>query len=177
MKTSGIVRRIDDLGRIVIPKEIRKNLRVRDGDSLEILISNEEEIILRKYSMIKKISDFAQDFTDSIYSFLKHNIIITDTSNIIAVSGPLKKKYLNEEISDNLDFLIKRRDSMLENHLKPFKITPSQEEEVSYTYSIIVANGDAVGMVLIMSQDEKLTETEERIVKIASQFLSKHLED
>ena len=102
MKTTGIVRRIDELGRIVIPKEIRKSLRIKEGESLEILIDN-EDIILKKYSVIKNLNDFAQNITDSIYSFIKNNILITDTNSILAVSGPLKKELLNKSIGTDLE--------------------------------------------------------------------------
>ena len=91
MKATGIIRRIDDLGRIVIPKEIRKNLRIKEGENLEIFVQN-EEIILRKYSMMNKISDLALELTDAIYTFMKHSIFITDTDQIVAGSGPLKKR-------------------------------------------------------------------------------------
>ena len=77
MYTTGIVRRIDDLGRIVIPKEIRKKLRIRDGENLEILV-RDDEIVLKKYSVMKNIEDFASNFTDAIYGFIKHNILITN---------------------------------------------------------------------------------------------------
>ena len=117
MKATGIIRRIDDLGRIVIPKEIRKNLRIKEGENLEIFVQN-EEIILRKYSMMNKISDLALELTDAIYTFMKHSIFITDTDQIVAGSGPLKKKYLNKPISEFISESIKRRDKMLEIILK-----------------------------------------------------------
>ena len=125
MKTTGIVRRIDELGRIVIPKEIRKSLRIKEGESLEILIDN-EDIILKKYSVIKNLNDFAQNITDSIYSFIKNNILITDTNSILAVSGPLKKELLNKSIGTDLELKIKRREEMLEKHKKALKITDKE---------------------------------------------------
>ena len=81
MKSTGVVRKIDDLGRIVIPKELRKNLRIKESDALEIFIEG-EDIILRKYSMMKKITDLSQELTDAIYTFTRHNVFITDTNNI-----------------------------------------------------------------------------------------------
>ena len=76
MKATGVVRRIDELGRIVIPKEIRKTLRIKEGENLEIFIDDKENVVLKKYSLMNKIEDFAQNFTDSINSLLKHNINI-----------------------------------------------------------------------------------------------------
>ena len=84
MKATGIIRRIDDLGRVVIPKEIRKNLRIKEGDNLEIFVSG-EEVILKKYSMMNKINDLAFELTDSIYTFMKHSIFITDTDTVIVI--------------------------------------------------------------------------------------------
>lgn len=92
MKATGVIRRIDDLGRIVIPKEIRKNLRLRVGESLEIYIDKENNIVLKKFSVVSRISDLAQELTDSMNIFTKYNIIIMDTNEFIACSGSLKKK-------------------------------------------------------------------------------------
>ena len=177
MKATGVVRRIDELGRIVIPKEIRKTLRIKDGESLEIYVNEDSEIILKKYSVLNKIDDFAQDFVDSIYSFLKHNIIVTDTDSVLAVAGNLKKEYLNKEISSNLEHSIKRRECMLETHMKDLKLIEDKNIECTYAISTIVVNGDTVGAVIILSTDEKVSEADEKIVKIASQFLSKYLEE
>lgn len=177
MKATGVVRRIDELGRIVIPKEIRKTLRIHEGENVEIYIDEKENIVLRKYSVMKKLGDFAQSFTDSIYSFLKHNIIITDTDHVIAVSGDLKKEYLNSSISDTLLVSIQRRENILEKHEKMLKIKSDQEIECTYVMNSILCQGDAVGLVIILSQTEKITEIEEKIVQIAAQFLSKYLEE
>ena len=177
MKATGVVRRIDELGRIVIPKEIRKTLRIHEGENVEIYIDDKENIVLRKYSVMKKLGDFAQSFTDSIYSFLKHNIIITDTDHVIAVSGDLKKEYLNSDISDTLLNSIQRREKILEKHEKSLKIKPDEEIECTYVMNSILCHGDAVGLVIILSQTEKITEIEEKIAQIAAQFLSKYLEE
>ena len=98
MSTTGIIRRIDELGRIVIPKEIRKNLRIKNGDNLEILVEG-ENITLKKYSQIENLESIASMYADSFYQVLKYNVIITDTDKIVAVGGNLKKKYMNNGIS------------------------------------------------------------------------------
>lgn len=174
MKATGVVRRIDELGRIVIPKEIRKTLRIKEGENLEIYIEK-EDIILRKYSAMSNLNDFAQQLTDAIYTLLKNNIFIMDTDTIIAVSGDLKKKYLGKQISETMNDYISRRDSMFEKYPKKLKIA-NEEEEGSFAYASVVANGDAVGMVLIFSRGEQLSGSEEQIVKIVANFLSKYLE-
>ena len=175
MKATGIIRRIDDLGRVVIPKEIRKNLRIKEGDNLEIFVVN-EDIILKKYSMMNKINDLAQELTDAIYTFMKHSIFITDTDSVVAGSGPLKKKYLNENISNFVVESIKRRDKMLENHFKEIEFIKDEIITCSYVMSTILVNGEATGMILIISEDEKLGESEMQMASIVSSFMTKYLE-
>ena len=176
MKATGIVRRIDDLGRVVIPKEIRKNLRIKEGDNLEIYVQG-EEVILKKYSMMNKINDLAQELTDAIYTFMKHSIFITDTDQVVASSGPLKKEYLNKNISDFIIESIKRRDKMIQNHFKELKFVRDEKElTCSYVMSTILVNGEALGMILIISENEKLGENEMQMASIVSSFMTKYLE-
>lgn len=175
MKATGVIRRIDDLGRVVIPKEIRKNLRIKEGDNLEIFVSG-ENVILKKYSMMNKINDLASELTDAIYTFMKHSIFITDTDTIVAGSGPLKKNYLGKNISDFLVESIKRRDKMIENHFKELEILNNEEIICSYVLNTILVNGEAVGLILIISEDEKLGENEMQISGIVSSFMTKYLE-
>ena len=175
MKATGIIRRIDDLGRVVIPKEIRKNLRIKEGDNLEIFVVN-EDIILKKYSMMNKINDLAQELTDAIYTFMKHSIFITDTDQVVAASGPLKKKYLNKNISDFITESIKRRDKILENHFKELNFIEDEKLTCSYVVSTILVNGEATGMILIISEEEKMSEAEMQMAGIVSSFMTKYLE-
>ena len=175
MKATGIIRRIDDLGRIVIPKEIRKNLRIKEGDNLEIFVQN-EEIFLRKYSMMNKINDLAGELTEAIYTFMKHNIFITDTDSVVAGSGPLKKKYLNKNVSNYITESIKRRDKMIENHFKELNFIGDEVITCSYVMSTILVNGEAIGMILIISEEEKLGENEMQMAGIVSSFMTKYLE-
>lgn len=177
MKATGVVRRIDELGRIVIPKEIRKTLRIKEGESLEIYIDNNENILLKKYSSMNKLSDFAQAFTDSIHSEMKHNVIITDTDSVIAASGELKKNYLNKNISDKLLKSISKRESILEKQKKEIEIIEGVTEIGTYAFHTIVSNGDAIGLVLVFSKGDEITEEEMQIVNITSQILAKYLEE
>ena len=175
MKATGIIRRIDDLGRVVIPKEIRKNLRIKEGDNLEIFVVN-EDIILKKYSMMNKINDLAQELTDAIFTFMKHSIFITDTDQVVAASGPLKKKYLNKNISDFITESIKRRDKILENHFKELNFIEDEKLTCSFVLSTILVNGEATGMILIISEEEKMSEAEMQMAGIVSSFMTKYLE-
>lgn len=177
MKATGVVRRIDELGRIVIPKEIRKTLRIREGENLEIFIDDKENIVLKKYSPMDKMEDFAQNFTDTINALLKHNIIITDNDSIIAVSGKLKKKYINKSISSNLQTVLSKRDKKLENHNSRIKIIEEEELEGTYAISPIISNGDILGLVIIFDDEALIGEADFQVCQIVSNFLGKHLED
>lgn len=177
MKATGIIRRIDELGRIVIPKEIRKTQRIKEGENLEIYVDNQDNIILRKYSAMKKMEDFAQDFTDAIHSFIKHNIFITDNDTILAFSGPLKKEYNQKTISEELETKIKRRENMIEKHNKKIHLIEDKEEEGTYAVSPIIVNGDTAGIVMIFSKEEPVEEEDFKIVQIASRFLETHLSE
>lgn len=175
MKSTGVIRRIDELGRIVIPKDIRKNLRIKTSDSLEIFI-NDNDIILKKYSFMNKINDLAQTLTDAVYTFMKHTIFITDTDNIIAASGPLKKDYIGKHISNFLEDSIMRREKLLQNHFKNLRIIDDKEINCTYVTTTIISSGEAVGMIIILDTEEKIGEMEMQIANIISSFITKYLE-
>ena len=99
MKATGIVRRIDDLGRVVIPKEIRRTLRIREGDPLEIYTDTNGEVIFKKYSPIGELSDFASQYAEVISKISGKPMIISDRDHIIAVAGVSKKEYLERKIT------------------------------------------------------------------------------
>lgn len=102
MKATGVVRRIDDLGRIVIPKEIRKTLRIKEGDPLEIFTDREGQVILKKYSPIGELSEFATEYAETLAKTTGHIACITDKDMVIAVSGGSKKEFLEQSISKDL---------------------------------------------------------------------------
>ena len=129
-----------------------------------------------KNYMMNKINDLAQELTDAIYTFMKHSIFITDTDQVVAGSGPLKKKYLNKNISDFITESIKRRDKMIENHFKELKFTDDKEITCSYVMTTILVNGEATGMILIINENEKMTESEMKMASIVSSFMTKYLE-
>lgn len=172
---NGIIKKVDDLGRIVIPKNIRKKLRIKNGDNLEIIIDN-EDIVLKKYSMISKINDLAKELVESISIFMKHSIFITDTDNIIACTSSLKGKYLNKHISKELEESIMRREKMFQNHFKLFQLIDEESITCSYVSCVILSGGESVGMIIILSETEKMTETELQMASIVSSFITKYLE-
>ena len=175
MKATGVVRRIDDLGRIVIPKEIRKSLRIKDGESLEIFLES-DNIVLKKYSHLENISNFYKSYVDSIYSSIGENIMIVDRDSIVAVAGDLKKKYLDKSISLDIDAVIQNRTTIIEKEFKEVSLTVDSKEILSYVIAPIIANGDAVGAVMILSKNRNLDEFEEKTASIAAKFLGKYIE-
>ena len=112
MKATGIVRRIDELGRVVIPKEIRRTLRIREGDPLEIYTDKDGEVILKKYSPIGEISNFAKDYTESLFRSLGHIACITDKDMIVSASGVSRKELWEKPISRDLEQAVGRADSV-----------------------------------------------------------------
>jgi len=176
LKTTGVIRRIDDLGRIVIPKEIRKNMRIKNGDSLEIFV-DVDSVILKKYSPIESVEDAAIKYVDVFNQIIKHSIIVTDRDKVIAVSGPLKKKYSGKEISDFTIRSIERRDSFVERQKKSFSFVKDVEDFGYYSFSSVVNNGDAIGSVIIISNEVPILESEEKMAIILSKLLSKNFID
>ena len=173
MKSTGVVRRIDELGRIVIPKEIRKNLRIKNGDSLEIFL-DDEAIILKKYSQIESLEMLAENYVETFNQVMKHNIIVTDRDKVIAIAGNLKKKFLGKPISEFTDRSIERRDSFVERQKKNVSFIEDNEEFCYFSFSSIVNNGDAIGAVIILSTEIPITDSEEKMAIILSRILSKH---
>ncbi len=176
MKSTGIVRRIDELGRIVIPKEIRNNLRLRSGENIEIYTDN-DTIILKKFSMVNKISDLAQELTDAIHTFLKYNIFITDMHTIISASGNKKKELLNKNLSEFMIEKIEKREKMFEGHIKDIEILEGKTYTCSYLTNPIIKDGECIGLIVIFSEKDKLTLDELHIIEIVSSFISKYLEE
>ena len=148
MKATGIVRRIDDLGRVVIPKEIRRTLRIREGDPLEIFTDRDGEVILKKYSPISELGQFAKEYAETLYETLGTPALISDRDEMIAVSGLSKKDYLNRQLSPDLEEIITGRKIVTEKLEKAIEWVPGQVEQVkSYCIAPIIAAGDTIGAV------------------------------
>ncbi len=176
MKATGIVRRIDELGRVVIPKEIRKNLRIREGDSLEIYIDDLHNIVLKKYSALNSLKDFSTLLVEAIYHDIKRNILITDTDVVLAAAGKDKKEYIGKNLSEDMIFCMKRREQKLESHQKEFQIC-DKKENMTYTIATIIVNGDVFGSVFIFDKDGFVGEVEQTIVSVMANFLAKHIDE
>lgn len=177
MKATGIVRRIDDLGRVVIPKEIRRTLRIREGDPLEIFVDRDGEVILKKYSPISELGDFSKEYAEALYDSLGHPVLICDRDTYIAVAGSSKKEFLNKAISDSVERIMEDRNSVLHTQKGTVSLVDSVDEEVaSYTVAPIVANGDPIGAVVIFAKDATVGEVEQKAIETAASFLAKQME-
>lgn len=183
MKATGIVRRIDDLGRVVIPKEIRRTLRIREGDPLEIFTDREGGVILKKYSPIEELTDFSKEYAESLQQVVGHIVLIADKDAFISVSGASKKDYLEKKISSDLEKVIEGRKTVVLGDTNG-KVIPlyseeeSQDKYFSQVISPIITEGDAIGAVMIISKQggEKLGEIEMKLAETASAFLGKQME-
>ncbi|MFT9597349.1 stage V sporulation protein T [Mesobacillus sp.] len=177
MKATGIVRRIDDLGRVVIPKEIRRTLRIREGDPLEIFVDRDGEVILKKYSPISELSDFAKEYAEALYDSLGNPVLICDRDTYIALAGSSKKDYLNKNISELVEKTMEDRTSSLVNQQTNISLVEGNEEPVSaYTIGPIIANGDPIGAVIIFSKEGSLGDVEQKAVETAAGFLARQME-
>jgi AbrB family transcriptional regulator (stage V sporulation protein T) len=181
MKATGIVRRIDDLGRVVVPKEIRRTLRIREGDPLEIFTDREGEIILKKYSPIGELSQFAKQYADSLTQTTGYTVAITDKDQFIAVSGPTKKDLLSKSISRELEELINERESIIASNDDKNHIRISNEDDSEFTYQVIspiISEGDAIGSVILLTKDSKVKfgEMEVKLASTAASFLGRQME-
>ncbi|WP_300386407.1 stage V sporulation protein T [Clostridium sp.] len=181
MKATGIVRRIDDLGRVVIPKEIRRTLRIREGDPLEIFTDREGGVILKKYSPIGELTDFSKEYAESLQQSIGHIVLIADKDAFISVSGSPKKDYVERKVSQELENIMEERKSILisdETKTIPLHNDEEQGKYTSQVISPIIAEGDTIGAVIILSKQdtEKLGELELKIAETASAFLGKQME-
>ncbi|MCR1934860.1 stage V sporulation protein T [Clostridium tepidum] len=183
MKATGIVRRIDDLGRVVIPKEIRRTLRIREGDPLEIFTDREGGVILKKYSPIGDLSEFSKGYTDSLQQTIGNVVMICDKDSIISISGAPKKEYLDKKISYDLEKIIDERKTVyFSNDNKAVPIYDDEDVDEKYSAQIIspiIAEGDTVGAVIIASKEggKKFDELEMKLAETASSFLGKQMEE
>lgn len=181
MKATGIVRRIDDLGRVVVPKEIRRTLRIREGDPLEIFTDREGEIILKKYSPIGELGLFAKQYADSLAQTTGHIIAISDKDQFVAASGSLKRELLSKPISQELERVIDERESLLASKEDKNFIRVVSDDDTEYSYQVIwpiISEGDAIGSVIILSKDGKIKfgDVENKLASTAAYFLGRQME-
>jgi len=185
VKATGIVRRIDDLGRVVIPKEIRRTLRIREGDPLEIFVDRDGEVILKKYSPIGELGDFAKEYADSLYESVGHIAFIADRDTVIAVAGGPKKEFLNKPVGSLIEKAMEERKTILVNRPADQKykgaLLGDDEEETRFSAWVIapiISEGDPIGAVVICSKEPnvELGDLEQKLCETAAGFLAKQME-
>ena len=176
MKATGIVRRIDDLGRVVIPKEIRRTMRIREGDPLEIYTSGNGEVIFKKYSPIGEMSDFAMQYAEALTTATKLGVLICDRDHCIAAAGISKKEVLERRITPELEQVMDSRKAFLNNR-DAIRAVVDCERKVCVAIPII-SSGDISGAVVLCENAgrDSAAETEVEIATVAATFLGKQNE-
>ncbi len=184
MKATGIVRRIDDLGRVVIPKEIRRTMRIREGDPLEIYTDREGEVIFKKYSPIGELTGFAAQYADTLHKTCSMAVVICDRDAVIAHSGVSRKEYADKPLSEELENIIEGRSlyTWREGEEKLPVIRDGGSHFISCAMPI-VSEGDVVGCVASLMSDEEGrgrdalgSDVESKLILTAAGFLGRQLE-
>ncbi len=182
MKATGIVRRIDDLGRVVIPKEIRRTMRIREGEPMEIFTSHEGEIVLRKYSPIEDLGNLSREYAQAMAQILGCLVCISDHDQIVAAGGPRQQEYQGKTISKELEEAIKNRDFIhVEESQKKRIPVITEEKDLTGSEIIqpIISAGDAIGSVVLLHKKDgtALAETEKTMAQVAAGFLGRQMEN
>ncbi len=181
MKATGIVRRIDDLGRVVVPKEIRKTLRIREGDPLEIYVGREGEIILKKYSPIEELGEFARQYAEAANQNTGHTVLITDMDQVIAGSGVGKKEAQNKRVTNEYVEILMSREQVMsrlkeKTHIALYEGMDNQSSQMMITP--IISDGDVIGGIVILEKGEKskLGQVEEKVAQVGATYLGSQME-
>ena len=181
MKATGIVRRIDDLGRVVIPKEIRRTMRIREGDPLEIFTERDGEVIFKKYSPIGELGEFAGDYAETLAKTGGFAAVITDKDSVIAVSGVPKKDVVEKRVSEELEKLMEKKTVFVMDSTSrtALPIVDGADKYFAGVAAPIICEGDTIGTVIMLSDGDKtnIGEVEKKLCQSAAGFLGKHMEN
>ena len=180
MKATGIVRRIDDLGRVVIPKEIRRTMRIREGDPLEIYTAADGEVIFKKYSPMGDFAEFTAQYAEVLSKALNMPVAITDRDRVVAVSGMPKKEYLDRRITGELEQVMSNRAGYVLTSSGTTLLRPIEGDDRTACLAFpIIGNGDVSGCVCALLNAEKQypSAAEVKLVQVAAQFLAKQTEE
>ena len=180
MKATGIVRRIDDLGRVVIPKEIRRTLRIRDGAPLEIFTNKEGEVIFKKYSPVGEFASFAGQYVETLNRTCGMSVVVTDRDSVIVTAGVSKKEYNDKRVSEEFEAIMEQRGLYAcKNDGERISVCDGSSGYVKYAMPI-VSEGDIIGCIAMISTDEHInidTDSAEcKLIQTASSFLGKQFE-
>lgn len=175
MKSTGIVRRIDELGRVVIPKELRRTMRLREGEEMEVFTDNDGELILKKYSALKGIKEYGKELATSISNIINKPVIVTDKDNVI-IDTSTNQMYKGKKISFKFERAVEKRRVVLLKGLDSLQIGDENiSDVVSMIISPIIYQGDILGALTIISKTNLMGDTEVKLAEIASDFLSKQI--
>lgn len=179
MKATGIVRRIDDLGRVVIPKEIRRTMRIREGDPLEIYTEKDGEVIFKKYSPMGELSDFAVQICESLNKSTDCIAAVCDRDTIIAISGASKREFVDKRVSQELEDLMDTRKAyQLEQGGQNLPVIDHDEKYCISVAAPILSEGDILGSVIFIVPRgaTPATEVEIKLAHTVAAFLGKQME-
>ena len=179
MKATGIVRRIDDLGRVVIPKEIRRTMRIREGDPLEIYTGKDGEVIFKKYSVLGDLDEFSAAICETASHSIGKTVAVADRDSIIAIAGGFKRELLGRRISEELTAIMEgRRIYRFEGGTERIPVTDGNPAPAAVIAAPIISEGDVMGLVLFVAEspDGAAGEAEYKLAETLAAFLGRHME-
>lgn len=180
MKATGIVRRIDDLGRVVIPKEIRRTMRIREGDPLEIYTDNDGEVIFKKYSPLGELGTFSTQYAEVLHRTGGYAVLVCDRDHVIAVAGIPKKELLERRVSAALEDSMEQRKTFTFTAGDAARLQPVEGvDRYALVSSPIITSGDVCGSIMLLSEDTSVSagDTEIKLIATAAAFLGKQMEE
>lgn len=180
MKATGIVRRIDDLGRVVIPKEIRRTMRIREGDPLEIYTDNNGEVIFKKYSQIGELSLFINQYADVLNKSSGHSVIVCDKDHVIAVAGIPKREILERRISASLEDIMENRNTYVYDDSQANPLQPIEGvDKYCLVAAPIISAGDFTGSIMYIDNDinTNISTSDVKLIEVAATFLGRQMEE
>ena len=183
MKATGIVRRIDELGRVVIPKEIRRTLRIREGDPLEIFTDHDGEVVLKKYSPIGEIANIAKDYTDSLYRTLGHIVCICDRDAVVSSTGGAKRELVEKPLSQEVESILQNRQMAVLNVSAGAKTIPVTNDDRADSYSAqlvmpILADGEIIGGLMLLSRENgaNMSVVDQKVAEATAGIIARQME-
>ena len=180
MKATGIVRKIDELGRIVIPKEIRKTMKIKEGESLEIYVENDDEVILKKYDPMSEQKSQLENYAQTLAEETGLIVLVTDTKEVVISCGKNSKGYANNEISQELEKVINKRNFVSSKDIGIIKLVEDDKikDVVSQAIAPIISDSDLMGSVILISKDmnRQITQNDLKILQISKNYLARLFE-
>ena len=183
MRATGIVRRIDELGRVVIPKEIRRTLRIREGDPLEIFTDHDGEVVLKKYSPIGEIAAIAKDYTDSLYRTLGHLACVCDRDTVVSISGTSRKELTERPLSHEVEDILQGRRLTVYNQEDGAKMIPITNDDSAAAYTAqlvmpILSEGEIIGGILLLDRNQgaRISEVDQKVAEATATIIGRQME-